>query len=87
MPRIFRRGVVDTEIGKMTDKPGYGAKGISAGGYDGSASDVSGGKAQPNLWQPEPGRTPARQIVEDAQTRCPFSKATRGNVDLALNLV
>jgi len=87
MPRIFRRGVVETGIGKMTDKTGYGAKGISAGGYDGGASDVSGGKAQPNLRRPEPDRTPVRQIVEDARKRCPFSNATRGNVDLALNLV
>ncbi|MGV0908897.1 hypothetical protein [Martelella sp. FOR1707] len=71
----------------MTDKPGYGAKGISTDGYGGSASDVSGGKAQPNLWQPEPGRTHVRQIVEDAQTRCPFSNATRSNVVLALNPV
>lgn len=29
----------------------------------------------------------ARQIVEDAHKRCPFSKATRGNVDVVLNLV
>lgn len=29
----------------------------------------------------------AQKIVEDAHKRCPFSKATKGNVDVVLNIV
>lgn len=32
-------------------------------------------------------RTVAREIVEDAHRICPYSKATRGNVDVAINLI
>ena len=36
-----------------------------------------------------PGLEPelARSIVEDAHQTCPYSKATRGNIDVAINLI
>jgi Ohr subfamily peroxiredoxin len=36
-----------------------------------------------------PGLAPdvARQLVDDAHQICPYSKATRGNIDVAINLV
>jgi osmotically inducible protein OsmC len=32
-------------------------------------------------------REVARTLVEDAEQLCPYSKATRGNIDVAINLV
>lgn len=36
-----------------------------------------------------PGLDPAvaRAVVDDAHQRCPYSKATRGNIDVTINLV
>jgi len=33
------------------------------------------------------GRDVAEQLVKDAEQLCPYSKATRGNIDVAINVV
>jgi osmotically inducible protein OsmC len=40
-----------------------------------------------NVSLPGVGRDVARALVDDAHHICPYSKATRGNVDVAINLV
>jgi organic hydroperoxide reductase OsmC/OhrA len=36
---------------------------------------------------PGVGRDVAEQLVKDAEQLCPYSKATRGNIDVAINVV
>jgi Ohr subfamily peroxiredoxin len=40
-----------------------------------------------NISLPGIEREVARTLVEDAEQLCPYSKATRGNIDVAINLV
>jgi Ohr subfamily peroxiredoxin len=43
--------------------------------------------ARLNISIPGIGRTVAEDLVQQAEQLCPYSKATRGNVDVTLNLV
>lgn len=43
--------------------------------------------ARLNVSLPGVGREIARTLVEEAHRICPYSKATRGNIDVAINLV
>jgi Ohr subfamily peroxiredoxin len=44
-------------------------------------------RARLNVSMPDLPRETARAVVEAAHQVCPYSKATRGNVDVAINLV
>ncbi len=44
-------------------------------------------QARLNVSMPGVDRDVARRIVEAAHQTCPYSKATRGNIDVTLNLV
>jgi lipoyl-dependent peroxiredoxin len=44
-------------------------------------------RARLNVSLPGLGPDVARQLVDDAHQICPYSKATRGNIDVAINLV
>jgi osmotically inducible protein OsmC len=44
-------------------------------------------RARFNISLPGLGREAARALVDAAHQGCPFSKATRGNVDVAINLL
>jgi len=44
-------------------------------------------RARLNVTLPGLEREIARRVVEAAEKTCPYSKATRGNVDVAINLV
>ncbi|WP_180899799.1 OsmC family protein [Martelella soudanensis] len=79
----------------MTVKPGCRAEDTSTNRHEGRHANAFGGPAgkgrslncTPNVSLLGLGGALTRQIVENAHKRCPFSNATRGNVDLALNLV
>src|SRR5438270_9570969 len=43
--------------------------------------------ARLNIGLPGVGREVAEQLVKDAEQLCPYSKATRGNIDVAINVV
>jgi lipoyl-dependent peroxiredoxin len=43
--------------------------------------------ARLNVSLPDIDRTVARELVDEAHQICPYSKATRGNIDVAINLV
>jgi lipoyl-dependent peroxiredoxin len=43
--------------------------------------------ARLNVSLPGIAREVARSLVEEAEQLCPYSKATRGNIDVAINLV
>jgi lipoyl-dependent peroxiredoxin len=43
--------------------------------------------ARLNISLPGIEREVARSLVEEAEQLCPYSKATRGNIDVAINLV
>jgi Ohr subfamily peroxiredoxin len=43
--------------------------------------------ARLNVGLPGVGRDVAEQLVKDAEQLCPYSKATRGNIDVAINVV
>jgi organic hydroperoxide reductase OsmC/OhrA len=61
----------------------------------GLASRPAGGKqllriradTRLNLSLPGVERQAAQALVEEADQTCPYSKATRGNIDVAINLV
>jgi len=44
-------------------------------------------KARLNVSLPGLERQVARAILDDAHQTCPYSKATRGNIDVAINLI
>ena len=44
-------------------------------------------RARLNVSLPELEREVAERVVRAAETTCPYSKATRGNIDVAINLV
>lgn len=44
-------------------------------------------RARLNVSIPNLARAVATELVEEAHRTCPYSKATRGNVDVAINLV
>ena len=44
-------------------------------------------RARLNVSLPGLDREVAREIVDAAHQICPYSKATRGNIDVAINLV
>ena len=58
----------------------YTAKAHTTGGREGGASPTSDGL--PGL-----ERQVAQSILDGAEQTCPYSKATRGNIDVAINLV
>jgi Ohr subfamily peroxiredoxin len=43
--------------------------------------------ARLNVSLPRVGRDVAEQLVKDAEQLCPYSKATRGNIDVTINVV
>jgi osmotically inducible protein OsmC len=44
-------------------------------------------RARLNVSAPGVEREVAQALVDEAEQTCPYSKATRGNVDVAINLV
>ena len=52
-----------------------------------AGSDNYSLSARLNVGLPGVGRDVAEQLVKDAEQLCPYSKATRGNIDVAINLV
>ena len=52
-----------------------------------AGSDNFSLSARLNVGLPGIGRDVAEQLVKDAEQLCPYSKATRGNIDVAINLV
>ncbi len=44
-------------------------------------------QARLNVSLPDLGREAAEALVEAAHQTCPYSKATRGNIDVEINLV
>jgi lipoyl-dependent peroxiredoxin len=53
----------------------------------GAAGDGYALQARLNVSLPGVERDVARALVDDAHQICPYSKATRGNIDVAINLV
>ena len=68
----------------MIEKVLYTAKTHTTGGRDG-ASRTSDGRLDVSL--PGLGREVAQALVDAAHQICPYSKATRGNIDVEINLV
>jgi osmotically inducible protein OsmC len=52
-----------------------------------AGSDNYSLSARLNVGLPGVGRDVAEQLVKDAEQLCPYSKATRGNIDVAINIV
>ena len=52
-----------------------------------AGSDNFSLSARLNVSLPGIGRDVAEQLVKDAEQLCPYSKATRGNIDVAINVV
>jgi len=52
-----------------------------------AGSDNYSLSARLNVGLPGLGRDMAEQLVKDAEQLCPYSKATRGNIDVAINVV
>ena len=52
-----------------------------------AGSDNFSLSARLNIGLPGVGRDVAEQLVKDAEQLCPYSKATRGNIDVAINVV
>jgi Ohr subfamily peroxiredoxin len=52
-----------------------------------AGSDNFSLSARLNVGLPGVGRDVAEQLVKDAEQLCPYSKATRGNIDVAINVV
>ncbi len=52
-----------------------------------AGSDNFSLSARLNVGLPGIGRDVAEQLVKDAEQLCPYSKATRGNIDVAINVV
>ena len=52
-----------------------------------AGSDNYSLSARLNVGLPGIGREVAEQLVKDAEQLCPYSKATRGNIDVAINVV
>ena len=73
----------------------YTAKAHTTGGRDGVSRssdgrlDVRRYFLQPRLDVSPPGveREVARALVDEAHPTCPYSEATRGNIDVVINLV
>jgi Ohr subfamily peroxiredoxin len=53
----------------------------------GPTGDAYGLAARLNVSLPGVDREVARRLVEAAHRACPYSRATRGNIDVAINLV
>jgi Ohr subfamily peroxiredoxin len=53
----------------------------------GPTGDAYGLAARLNVSLPGVDREVARRLVEAAHQTCPYSRATRGNIDVAINLV
>ena len=53
----------------------------------GMAGDQFFLQARLNVSLPGFDRATAQALAEDAHQRCPYSKATRGNIDVAINVV
>ena len=52
-----------------------------------AGSDNYSLSARLNVGLPGVGREVAEQLIKDAEQLCPYSKATRGNIDVAINVV
>jgi lipoyl-dependent peroxiredoxin len=52
-----------------------------------AGSDNFSLSARLDVGLPGVGREMAEQLVKDAEQLCPYSKATRGNIDVAINVV
>jgi osmotically inducible protein OsmC len=52
-----------------------------------TGSDNFSLSARLNVGLPGVGRDVAEQLVKDAEQLCPYSKATRGNIDVVINVV
>ena len=52
-----------------------------------AGSDNFSLSARLNVGLPGVGRDVAEQLVNDAEQLCPYSKATRGNIDVTINVV
>ena len=52
-----------------------------------AGSDNFSLSARLNVGLPGIGRDTAERLVKDAEQLCPYSKATRGNIDVAINVV
>ena len=52
-----------------------------------AGSDNYSLSARLNVGLPGVARDLAEQLVKDAEQLCPYSKATRGNIDVAINVV
>jgi lipoyl-dependent peroxiredoxin len=52
-----------------------------------AGSDNYSLSARLNVGLPGVGRNVAEQLVKDAEQLCPYSKATRGNIDVAIKVV
>lgn len=52
-----------------------------------AGSDNFSLSARLNVGLPGIGRDVAEQLVADAEKLCPYSKATRGNIDVTINVV
>jgi organic hydroperoxide reductase OsmC/OhrA len=53
----------------------------------GTARGAYGLAARLNVSLPGMERTVARRLVEAAHQVCPYSRATRGNIEVAINLI
>jgi lipoyl-dependent peroxiredoxin len=51
------------------------------------SDDGSALRARLNVSMPGVARDIAQSLVDEAQRNCPYSKATRGNIDVAITLV
>jgi organic hydroperoxide reductase OsmC/OhrA len=64
----------------------YTAKTRTSGGRENGVSRSSDG-TRLNISLPGIEREVARSLVDEADQLCPYSKATRGNIDVEINLV
>jgi len=64
----------------------YTAKTHTSGGREG-ASRSADGRLEVKLCVPGIERDVAQRLVEAAEQVCAYSRATRGNIDVAINLV
>jgi organic hydroperoxide reductase OsmC/OhrA len=64
----------------------YTAKTRTSGGRENGVSRSSDG-TRLNISLPGIEREVAQSLVDEADQLCPYSKATRGNIDVEINLV
>ena len=79
LARVGERMGLSTEGAATTVRVGLGAAGDGTGGFRLTAEVL--------VRLPALDEDDGRRLLEAAHERCPFSRATRGNVDVALRLV